>query len=397
MTAARLRVMPTNLMAAPLQHPPVLSGEFWTARQRQAKRLHEIAYRGCFKPQLPAFFISQYTRPGDLVYDPFSGRGTTAVEAALSNRRVAANDVNPLSAVLTRPRLSPPLLTALTDRLAKLPLHGDARAAIDLSMFYHPQTESQIVRLRRYLRTRLSHGEEDDLDRWIRMIATNRLSGHSSGFFSAYTLPPNLAASPERQRHINKKLRQSPPLRDIKELITKKSRQLLSDVTATDRAALAQAAQDAIFCNDKAEEEKTLSPASVNLVVTSPPFLDTVQYANDNWLRCWFNDIDAQKTEKRMTLPRSLTPWCSAMEAVLARLYDIVVPGGWVAFEAGEIRQGKIRLAEEIAPLGERQKFKCVQILINQQSFTKTANIWGVKNNRHGTNTNRVVIFQKPD
>ena len=98
-----------------------------------------------------------------------------------------------------------------------------------------------------------------------------------------------------------------------------------------------------------------------------------------------------------MTLPRSLAPWCSAMEAVLARLYDIVVPGGWVAFEAGEIRQGKIRLAEEIAPLGERQKFKCVQILINQQSFTKTANIWGVKNNRHGTNTNRVVIFQKPD
>ena len=49
------------------------------------------------------FFISQYTRPGDLVYDPFSGRGTTAVEAALNNRRVAANDVNPLSAVLTRP------------------------------------------------------------------------------------------------------------------------------------------------------------------------------------------------------------------------------------------------------------------------------------------------------
>lgn len=32
---------------------------------------------------------------------------------------------------------------------------------------------------------------------------------------------------------------------------------------------------------------------SVDLVVTSPPFLDVVNYAGDNWLRCWFCGIDA--------------------------------------------------------------------------------------------------------
>jgi len=32
---------------------------------------------------------------------------------------------------------------------------------------------------------------------------------------------------------------------------------------------------------------------SVKLTVTSPPFLDIVNYAEDNWLRCWFNNIDA--------------------------------------------------------------------------------------------------------
>src|SRR5262245_61693002 len=57
--------------------------EFWTARQRQANNLHEISYRACFKPQLPRFFIERLTAPGDLVYDPFMGRGTTLVEAAL--------------------------------------------------------------------------------------------------------------------------------------------------------------------------------------------------------------------------------------------------------------------------------------------------------------------------
>ena len=84
---------------------PVYRGEFWTAMQRQAASIHEVSYRACFKPQLPAYFISRLTAPGDTVYDPFSGRGTTAVEAALHGRRVIANDINPLSAIFTRPRL----------------------------------------------------------------------------------------------------------------------------------------------------------------------------------------------------------------------------------------------------------------------------------------------------
>jgi hypothetical protein len=37
-----------------------------------------------------------------------------------------------------------------------------------------------------------------------------------------------------------------------------------------------------------------------------------------------------------------------------------------------------------------------VFVLINDQAFTKTANLWGVANNRVGTNTNRVVLLRKP-
>ena len=66
------------------QDIPVYQGELWTALQRQASSIHEISYRACYKPQLPAYFIERLTEPGDMVYDPFSGRGTTAVEAANS-------------------------------------------------------------------------------------------------------------------------------------------------------------------------------------------------------------------------------------------------------------------------------------------------------------------------
>ncbi|MFA4848174.1 MAG: DNA methyltransferase, partial [Methanoregula sp.] len=62
------------------------TNEFWTSRQRQASSIHEISYRACFKPQLPRFFINLLTKKGDIVYDPFSGRGTTVIEAGLMGR-----------------------------------------------------------------------------------------------------------------------------------------------------------------------------------------------------------------------------------------------------------------------------------------------------------------------
>ncbi len=36
-----------------------------------------------------------------------------------------------------------------------------------------------------------------------------------------------------------------------------------------------------------------------------------------------------------------------------------------------------------------------VAVLVKEQVFTKTANIWGVANNRCGTNTNRIVLFTR--
>ena len=59
------------------------------------------------------------------------------------------------------------------------------------------------------------------------MVALNRLTGHSPGFFSVYTLPPNQAVSVERQRKINTERGQVPPLRDVAGIIAKKTRTLL--------------------------------------------------------------------------------------------------------------------------------------------------------------------------
>ena len=86
------------------------TNEFWTSKQRQANSIHEISYRACYKPQLPKFFIDKFSVKGDIIYDPFLGRGTTIIEAAINQRNVIGNDINPLSNILCEPRINIPAI-----------------------------------------------------------------------------------------------------------------------------------------------------------------------------------------------------------------------------------------------------------------------------------------------
>src|SRR6266480_1935880 len=130
---------------------PVFTNEFWTSKQRAASSLHEISYRACFKPQLPRFFMERLTAANDTVYDPFLGRGTTVIEAALLGRRVAGCDINPLSSILTAPRFHPPTLRDVRDRLANLDWNYDGELNEELLAFYHPDTLREICALRSHL------------------------------------------------------------------------------------------------------------------------------------------------------------------------------------------------------------------------------------------------------
>ncbi|HEX3573540.1 MAG TPA: DNA methyltransferase [Rhodopila sp.] len=365
---------------------------FWTAGQRRGHSIHEISYRACFKAQLPAFFIERLTDPGDRVYDPFSGRGTTAVQAALMARAPAANDVNPLSAMLSGPRFDPPTVAAVRERLASIDFlsMADEPADADLLAFYHPQTLRQIKALQAWLLARpglasggLARGGLDPVDAWIRMVALNRLTGHSPGFFSVYTMPPNQAVSAVSQRKINAARGQVPPVRDVRAIIVKKTLSLLADGVPPPHPP-------AVLMTGPAERTPGLADGAVDLIVTSPPFLDVVDYEGDNWLRCWFAGIDA--ADVRIDRHRDLAAWEGFVRRAFEEFARVVRPGGFVAFEVGEVRGGKVLLERHVAAAIAGLPFDLLGVMVNQQDFTKTANCWGVGNNRRGTNTNRIVM-----
>lgn len=362
--------------------------EYWTSGQRQAHSVHEVSYRACFKPQLPEFFISRLTDLGDAVHDPFMGRGTTPVQAALMGRQPFGNDINPLSTLLTRPRLRLVTLDAIERTLSNLSLElGDIEHE-ELLAFYHPETLRYLESLRKwFLELAPIHSTSPDpIIDWLRMVSINRLSGHSPGFFSGRSMPPNQAVSIKAQLKINEKLGVEPPKRDVKKVILKKSKTLLKDGTVRNQLP-------ASLHTGEAWNTPHIPDGSVTLVVTSPPFLDIVQYAADNWLRCWFAGINP--TEVKISMHKTESGWTEMVHNVLKEQARLLRSGGHVAFEVGEVRNKTVLLEELVWRACEGLPYEKVGVMVNQQNFTKTANCWGVENGTKGTNTNRIVVLRR--
>ena len=359
-------------------------GEFWTARQRQAARIHEVSYRACFKPQLPRYFIERLTQPKDIVYDSFMGRGTTLIEAALINRIPYGNDVSPLSRVFTEPRINPPDIVSIYHRLNSidwwlpecLPKLDD-----EMTVFYHPKTLHQIYSLQTHFRGR----SLDKTDAWIRMVATNRLSGHSPGFFSVKTMPPNQAVSISRQKILNERNNLQPEQKNVPDLIMRKTNSLLSQGSPT--------AKEYLFLTGLSEHTPEIDDGAVSLTVTSPPFLDVVDYEKDNWLRNWFLELESPN----LTILKNVNDWRDFTRNTLKELCRITKLGGHIAYEVGEVRNGKLLLEKVVAEAARELPISLVNIYVNKQTFTKTANCWGVNNNHRGTNTNRILLFKLVD
>ena len=366
--------------------------QFWTSKQRQGNSLHEISYRACFKSELPRFFITRLSEFGDIVHDPFMGRGTTALEAILNGRIPSGNDINPLSIFLIRPRMNPPSIDQIANCLNDINLpncHSEIGAQESQFLeFFHPKTFRQIKFFRQLFLSHLGIGLNisDPVLDWIRMICLNRLAGHSSGFFSGRTLPPNQAVSAMAQRKINEKFGLTPPERDLKSIILRKSKSLLRD-------GIVPSKNHYFLSTGPAAKTPHLRDSSVTLVVTSPPFLDVVDYSSDNWMRNWFAGLNSEKID--ISSYTSVDEWKSMVREVLIEQARILKTEGYLAFEVGEIRSSRLLLEELVIEASSGLPIDCLGVIINSQKFTKTSNLWGIMNGEKGTNTNRIVLFKR--
>lgn len=373
-----------------------LVGELWAGQPRQMHSLHYVvSYRASYKPELPDYCIRQYSRKGQVVLDPFCGRGTTALQAALLGRVSLSCDVNPLAIRMTAAKLSPVGLDEIVLRLNEV----DFRRPVDLegypekfSPFYHPDTYRELVNLKRFFRK-----HSDAVSNFVELVAISRLHGHSSGFFSAYTFP-QISIPSAHQLLINQKRGQMPEYRAVAPRIIRKASQALRDGFSSDFFAVSSASICEVADARKLEK---IGDNSVDLIVTSPPFLDKVDYLADNWLEFWFCDINPNEFGENLVASSSLKHCKAFVREFLLEFLRVLKPGAHAVIEGGDVVvKGEVVylddvIAECVSGLAFNDKiFAVKEVLVNKQQFTKLANCFNVDNNKKGSNTNRLVVLQ---
>src|SRR5207253_5181184 len=95
---ASIGVLPEIGVAADWKDQPRLWGH----------SLHPMcSYLASFPAAVAHAFIARYSRRGDVVFDPFSGRGTTALQACAEGRIGVGSDLNPFAHLLTAAKVEP--------------------------------------------------------------------------------------------------------------------------------------------------------------------------------------------------------------------------------------------------------------------------------------------------
>lgn len=322
------------------------------APPRWGHPLHSVcSYFAMFPPQLARVIIDWLSIPGEAVYDPFSGRGTVALESVLLGRTAYASDANPLAQVLSRAKIEIPSREELGKRLLHLEdayRHYSAQlneAPPQIRMLYSDSTLKQLLFLKKELKGQSS------LDNFlIAMIlgmlhANHGKNGAARGF--SVSMPNTFAMSPGYvQRYIRDNNLKKPDVNVFDMLRARMDRLHLSDSALGSGVAWLQDATE--------NPPQWLARNKPHLVLTSPPYLQVIKYGKYNWVRLWFLGEDPKQVDTGLMATASLSRYMDFMRTVSSHLMDIVDQRGFVCLIIGDVRiQRKddytiINLAQEV-------------------------------------------------
>lgn len=214
---------------------------------------------------------------------------------------------------------------------------------------------------------------EEPVSWWARMVTCVTMTGHSSGYLSYRTMPPNMQIRSNRQRLLNEKNGPTES-RNPYELLYRKSARLASGEPFT------------------GTRMRFGPPDSAELILTSPPFLDVIDYHDTNWIRHLWLDRECPKSE---LVTGDLTEWLRAMQSHLKQWAEILAPRGRIAVEAGTVKNGQVNLIDAVIALAEGMGFIPETLFIQEADFSRTAKCWGVEKTQ-GTKTQQVAVFRLP-
>jgi site-specific DNA-methyltransferase (adenine-specific) len=398
--------------------------------------LHPMcSYLASFPAALAHAFIGRYSRRGDVVLDPFSGRGTTPLQACAEGRIGVGNDLNPLAYLLTAAKVDPATPAETATRLAALRLtwaagaeswlaiarevladlredpsgspavgipsagsrRPDVRAETvprEVAVAFHERTLAQLLHLRTALDT------TERVDRFLAAALTGILHGKSPSYLSAL-MPNTFSMAPRYVREFAARTSFASPDRDAFAGLERKLARLY-------REGLPRTAGVALLGDARDVRERAASalaarglPDRARLVVTSPPYLRVVKYGYYNWLRTWFLGEDAGAIDAILDDAHHRLPYLAFLREVLADIRPILTDDAVIVLVIGDVEtdrgrplRGAVGLAEQVweeaaAPEGYRLAGVARDDVAAVRKMTK---LWGAEAGR-ATKTDRILVL----
>jgi DNA modification methylase len=373
------------------------AGDLWhSVNPRWGHAMHTMcSYHGMFPAKVAHYFIQRYSLPGDLVLDPFSGRGTTALQARVDGRRTICNDLNPLAYVLSRAKIDPPSwesANAFVDGLEKTydkARHEDPDVSNDIRMLYHDNTLKQIWFIRQRLLSKA-------ITEWTReeLMIGGALAGIMHGAwrrddtsqYLSISMPNTFSMSPA---YVEKFIREN-GLRKIDQDVFDRLRNKLARIYLDGISGTAGKA----FHSDASELLKgsKLKQGSVDLVVTSPPYLQVVNYGTSNWIRLWLFGVDGvgrEQGEGRKQLNEALdhrhtyASYCEFMLRTVLGIQRVLKRDGVAVVVIGDVKDPEkekpLSLAAQMwEDIKDRTGLRLLEIVEDDLPVqNKVSRIWG--------------------
>jgi site-specific DNA-methyltransferase (adenine-specific) len=373
------------------------------------------SYMGMFPASLPRYFIEQFTEPGDIVVDPFSGRGTAPLEACIAGRVGIGVDLNPLAALLTRAKVDPPTLDETLARIDDLERTYSRALVTDRAppeieiLFDGRRTLPQLLHMREKL------DPDDRTDRFLLASLTGILHGNHStkdprtSRCLSISMPNTFSMSPGYLRRFirQNKLKKYPF--DAFERLRTRMHHLYEDGMPAMRGQGIQ--------GDALALTKHIAPGSAKLVITSPPYLNVVRYGKFNWIRLWLlkesvervdrslrghTDLSLQveKTDLQLGLSDRLNfrRYCEFLRLSLTECAHVLRDDGLCVVTIGDVEtnQHDRRLALEAWQAIANDVPLTLSTVIDDHIDTtiKVSRIWGETKGR-ATKVDRVLVLQK--
>lgn len=385
-------------------------------------RLHQMtAYLAMFPPNLPYYFIRNFSKKGDLVFDPFSGRGTTAFEACRMGRVGIGNDLNPLAVCLTKSKTNIPKKYNINKRLQELKRNFVVKhitdkqiddISDDIKMLYEEhQTLPQLLYLKNHLNKR------NKIDNFILAVLTGLMHGKhrkdGTSIYCSIDMPNTFSMSPNYVRnfiikHNLKKIKQ-----DVFFLLEQRIESLFQQSTK-EFQDLSEYQKGYCFDKDAIQSARKIikkyGENSVQLIITSPPYLKNINYGKYNWIRLWLLNREVEEVDKNVSIYHkaqkikglkdnlAFKNYAQYIQKLFNSWYKILKPKSYAFVVIGDIEEKN--LAQDTWKYIQENggcKLQLQTILedtIENGKEKKVTRIWGVKKGK-ATKIDRILVLQK--